>query len=381
MAAINSSALSTQSQDFSPKSGFSYSPLVWGEVICGTKGQLQSIGIACGELFPGEPGGPKRLLNSKDSRGFAVKIEFDGRRDAVGRIYRARIKYPGRERNLNPEPQAFAPGVTVTRHLCSDEYRGTAEALVAAGLVRDGQFPGMPGMRKHTVTVLPDGKVASSGNCPGAKEPGARSVAKSGQRFTVAVTVDGDEKERRRAAWHANEREWEARMLAMPRPEPLIDRALFDEVYVSRLEMARQEAAKRVEGWSAAMPQSRGDFVERQARMLQSSLGIQLDHDMGYGYDFDAETKEKLRNSILAIGELMRAGRVDFSPAQRIEFRRDHVREAFERDILPVMKEYGQGESAKRREFEQFAQRLIPVPDSKCGNVVLLSEHRMLTKC
>ena len=56
------------------QTGFSYEQLPWGDLIYGTKPQIQNIGIAVEMAFPGEPGGPKRLLRVLDPRGSVVLI-------------------------------------------------------------------------------------------------------------------------------------------------------------------------------------------------------------------------------------------------------------------------------------------------------------------
>lgn len=193
----------------------------WGDCIYGTKEQLQSIGLGVGTPFPGEEGEPRKKIKVTDPRGFTATISYftDG-------IFNASIRFPGRERPKEDEWKPFYFGVR-KRERCSwyDEYIGTAEALVAAGLVRDGQFPGMPGMRKVCVTILPDGTLPTgspTANCSKAKEPGAKWIEKKAKgTYCVSVCVQEDEKDRRQEKNKREELEWEKRMAALPRPEPL----------------------------------------------------------------------------------------------------------------------------------------------------------------
>lgn len=97
---------------------FEYNQLIWGDLIYGTKAELQAIGLGIDMPFPGEPGGPKRLLNVRDPRGFATKIDrgWDGIR------YCASIPFPGRHRPENPWVEV-APGLKKREGSWYDEDR------------------------------------------------------------------------------------------------------------------------------------------------------------------------------------------------------------------------------------------------------------------
>lgn len=200
---------------------FKYHQLPWGDLIYGTKEQLQRIGIAAGMTFPGEPNGPKSRLRVTDPRGFMARVEVaelmgDG-------LFSVSIPFPGRER---PEPLSnFAFGVKKREYPWGDIFTGTAESLSATGLVRRDQLPGQPGMRKAIVTILADGsfpKGAPTANCSEAREPGAIRISrKSKAIYEVSIHVTREEEELRRDKHSRADREWEARMMALPRPEPL----------------------------------------------------------------------------------------------------------------------------------------------------------------
>jgi|SRR5450830_1021960 len=87
----------------------------------------------------------------------------------------------------------YAPGVTLRENSASDIYFGTADALIAAGLVGPNQFPGLPNMRKTVVTIYADGGVANgapTAHDRRAKEPGAKRIKReSKSAFSVRVAL------------------------------------------------------------------------------------------------------------------------------------------------------------------------------------------------
>lgn len=75
-------------------------------------------------------------------------------------------------------------GLKVEAYYWGDVYRGSREALIAAGIVGDGAFPGDPGRGKYSVTIAaPCGKI--------------RICRVSRARFEVHVPVDEQESEAR----------------------------------------------------------------------------------------------------------------------------------------------------------------------------------------
>lgn len=198
----------------------------WGEMLVGTKPQLQQLGIGVAALFPGEPAGPARQFTTPDPRGFSTKIQLAYEQPADGpTIYQARIRFPDRDM---PKPEAvqFARGVTKTESY-DDEYRGTAQALADAGLMRQGNFPGQPGMRKSRVYIAPDGEPwigKSSGWIPEKfKSPGSKLVERTGRTTYLIRLYVSDEK---RAARMNIERERDTLAIAafnsLPRPARLV---------------------------------------------------------------------------------------------------------------------------------------------------------------
>ncbi len=197
-----------------------YDLTLWGESIEGTKAALQRLGLGVGMAFPGEPGAPKRRITVQDPRGFSCSIRPCGWGEFP---YSASINLPGRE-TLERECSEFASGVMKTALVWADRYAGTGAALVAAGLVRADQLPGQPGMGKTKVSISPNGAVLRARDSPGAKEPGAKLIERTGKgQYELLVRVSADEEERRREADQRAVAEWEARVHALPRPEPLVD--------------------------------------------------------------------------------------------------------------------------------------------------------------
>lgn len=210
-----------------------YRLLWWGEIISGTKAEIQAFGIAIDKAFPGEPGARKRAMTVSDPRGLKVLLEFDryASRENPGQpIYSAMISYPGPEQFPDEPWRDHSPGVRRRAAGHVDEYVGTRANLVAAELVaNEEQFPGQPGMRRMFVTILPDGRVLdgpATANKPLARAPGAREIERAGQRagritYRVRVRVsEALEEERRRqddARRHERRRWYES----PPRPMAL----------------------------------------------------------------------------------------------------------------------------------------------------------------
>lgn len=202
-------------------SRFQYNLRPWGDLIYGSKEELQALGLGQGMAFPGELGGPRRKLKITDPRGFPCKIERaeyygDGQYSAV-------IDLPGRERNFYLQaPHEVAPGVIKhVRCRWFDEYNGSGNDLIASGLVSPGTLPGDPGMRKTATTILPDGSIGRGAY--GESQPGGRYIKLTGKhRFKVCIFVSEEESNRRDEAERAAEAEYLRRMAAMPRPKPLV---------------------------------------------------------------------------------------------------------------------------------------------------------------
>lgn len=193
----------------------------WGELHEGTESALKAAGLGAGHEFPIIKVGRERELKVLDPRGLPCRIKCD----APGTFY-AKIIYSGRD--LRPPVLEVAPGVSMTCETYGNVYRGSGEALEAAGVVPRCHFPGMPGMRKTKVRILPDGSVfhgAPQATPPQLRQEGAMRIERSGEDYVVTVNISSEESSDR---WRT-EKDQEKRLMDLPRP-----RSLFDSVGVRR---------------------------------------------------------------------------------------------------------------------------------------------------
>lgn len=210
---------------------YEYQEYAWGDVIEGSKEVLQRMGIGVGIIFPGEPGANKRKVLTTDPRGFPCVI-------CVARgwskfPFTASISHPGRHYHdpAHDWREAF-PGVQSQSSWWCNFYKGTADALTAAGIVPTGMFPGMPGMRSVRVTILADGSLPTGhrNSSIGGKEEGVIAVEKMGKyTYKVSINISSELAEMRCDASRAHRNEWGCRMAAMPRA-PRLDHVIRNEI-------------------------------------------------------------------------------------------------------------------------------------------------------
>ncbi len=195
-----------------------------GEYIWGTKEQIQAFGIAIGLAFPGEPNGPKRQLSVRDPRGFEVKITKTRWGDMP---FEADIAYPNMPKRPAARECSPFPGVRKREEHWYDEFTGTPDCLIAAGLLRAAHLPGAPGMRRTRVTVLADGSVLAgnySNSIPGANTAGLRHIERTSPRagtITVRVHIGSEEGDRREARREIADSTWRHDVRKLPRPHKL----------------------------------------------------------------------------------------------------------------------------------------------------------------
>lgn len=281
-----------------------YKQYTWGDLIYGTKEQLQGIGIAAGMAFPGEPNGPKRSLRVTDPRGLTAKVEASTW-NGEG-IFSASISFPGRDRPEYGHVTDFASGVRKKEYPWGDSFTGTAESLSAAGIVRFDQLPGQPGMRKTRVTILADGSLPQGSlqaNCREAHEPGSIRISiKSKARYEVFIHVSDEEEQRRREEHSRADREWEARMMSLPRPAPLCR---------TSQELKEIETAKKlVDSWPkspAAFRESVRGCTDMVLMMLEDTL---LDGVHG-GYRYNDATARKIKALVGQLRGLVEGGGIE----------------------------------------------------------------------
>lgn len=210
-----------QKAELNSRQGVEYREYDWGDWITGTKEQLQELGLGVGLAYPGEPSS-KQKLKVLDPRGYVAEISCSDYEEGT---FTARIEFPERPKRPYPELMPALPGIGKREHHRFDEFVGSAEALIAAGLVREEQLPGQPGMRKGRVTIFPDGTIPSgapTANHNEARLPGARCIERVGaQKYSVRINVPEEERERRLAVWDASVAAWECEVRALPRPPRL----------------------------------------------------------------------------------------------------------------------------------------------------------------
>lgn len=201
-----------------------YKQYLWGDYVRGARSQLVALGIGVGQPYPGDRGAKKWSTRVHDPRGFDVELhrEYDG-------TFSAHVHFPGWPDMpaRHGTPAEFCPGVTRRAGgFVHDEFVGTRESLIAAGLVEPGQFPGDPGMRNSRVIIYPSGEVPGgfmAATEPQAKAPGAKRIKRQSARlYRVDVNVSMEESERRFSAYRQAEDEWRETVRKLPRPAPLL---------------------------------------------------------------------------------------------------------------------------------------------------------------
>ncbi len=102
-----------------------------------------------------------------------------------------------------PATTLYAPGVSLVQSVWVDEYLGSLEALVAAGLVQADRVPGAPGQNKVSIMLRPDGQPRSA-NKRGSRA-GCKRITRRGKAYEVTVWVSDEVAEARLAQHHAQE--------------------------------------------------------------------------------------------------------------------------------------------------------------------------------
>lgn len=121
-------------------------------------------------------------------------------------------------------------GVKVERSTWFDDYTGSKEALIAAGIVGDGQFPGDPGRGSTSVSY------SRHGISTGAGKKAALQILRQGKKFRVRIRVDIAESNRRWDAEDALERVKEAEAKAgEPEAELFAEQREGEKNYCDRL--------------------------------------------------------------------------------------------------------------------------------------------------
>jgi hypothetical protein len=115
-----------------------------------------------------------------------------------------------------------------------DSFRGSMDALVAAGLLKPHQFPGQPGLPLTVVNYRPNGVVKQKGVgwCAVA---GYMEVQRTPSgRFRIILNVTNQERQRREAEEVQRERAGEEAAQAVLRAIPTHQRPYLDQIVAER---------------------------------------------------------------------------------------------------------------------------------------------------
>lgn len=110
------------------------------------------------------------------------------------------------------------PGVLMSEDgVWGNRYIGTADALLAAGLVELNQLPGQPTSGKTMTSFCPDGSKVRQGTNGPSKLPGYKQVKKVGKKFEALIQQGLDEQKKRDVLRAAERDLWIAGQRMVPR--------------------------------------------------------------------------------------------------------------------------------------------------------------------
>lgn len=179
-----------------------------------------------------------------------------------------------------------------------DVYVGTAEQLVAAGLVATHQLPGQPGRGKTMVSLQLSGSRCSGESW---KLPGSISIRVASKgRYIVTLTVSKSEQDRRKAISNAKHE------------------AINQAAHEQRLrEEAQGVAWKRFVDVMADMPKSPEEFRGQCAKSTQALLDVCLSSvvcsERSGGHRFTPEDESVIRWAATQFVATIERAKVTFS--------------------------------------------------------------------
>ncbi|WP_399696542.1 hypothetical protein [Xenophilus sp.] len=118
----------------------------------------------------------------------------------------------------------IAAAIEPVRRILWDEYSGTAEELIAAGVARDDELPGRPGNGRYMMSFTANGQRVSRGAARHAnKQAGYRQIRGAARGCFIVLRAVGEHEararlKRKREAEAAEERERQERMRGWPFP-------------------------------------------------------------------------------------------------------------------------------------------------------------------
>lgn len=215
-----------------------------------------------------------------------------------------------------------AQALKIGETLRYDQYRGTASELIAAGLVKPGQFPGDPGQSQTVVALDMNGDRVGRGRH---NRTTLRIEHAGGGRFTVLIVVSQEEQRRRRTA-AASERR--TRQEAAQAAERM--REAEEAVVEARESLSRH-------------PTSSAEYCRRAADIFW--IGVNMVHNEyipdgfhGSGYRFNNATKEKIMRMSRALYWLIRNSADDEDGVCNVIFSREHREKRLNEALLKAAK-------------------------------------------
>lgn len=215
-----------------------------------------------------------------------------------------------------------AQALKIGETLRYDQYRGTASELIAAGLVKPGQFPGDPGQSQTVVALDMNGDRVGRGRH---NRTTLRIEHAGGGRFTVLIVVSQEE-QRRRCAAAASEK---------------TIRRDADQA-TERMEKAEAAVVEAREALSRH-PTSAAEYCRRAADILW--MGVNMMHSEyipdGFhdsGYRFNNATKEKILRMSRALYWLIRNGADDEDGVCNVLFSREHREKRLNEALIKAAK-------------------------------------------
>jgi hypothetical protein len=218
-----------------------------GDLIIGTKAELQALGIAADQSFPGEEGAPRKVLWATDPRGLKTRIAFAG-----DERYLVEIKLPERVA-MQPRSlvsHALPNGLVWEKCRYSDVYRASLDILISSGVLPESCIEHLSTPERGKLWVLPDGQIfrhkARTFRRPPVGAKGVKKIANS--IYEVEIEVGRAEWDAREEPWGALVMECEAKYERMPRPAPLeLTPAAYQRYVESVLREAKTDS--RFQSW------------------------------------------------------------------------------------------------------------------------------------
>lgn len=211
------------------------------------------------------------------------------------------------------------PGVSLEKCVCWDEYTGSAEALIAAGIITSAQVPGRPGNNKHSCTFFEGAPVAKGAHHIRDERYISIKRVPRGNLCVIKGVPDEEEKARRSkflAAMHCEQNQKQV-----------------------------DEARIRAEACLRDMPATEDEFRRSEIRRLRRMFAVILVNRLEqHGYDWPEESLTALQMAFDAVVDAMMSADVSFDAA-----RHEQIEIGYRRKIA-------QADAGFQRALEAMAQ-------------------------